>query len=303
VPAPTKTSGTCFGFAVSSSLPFHYLRSGEGEPLAISAPSHVPEDGMGELVIEWTPTPTLPFAAVLYREGTRFLLSMGTAGWFVIDPDEPSIVLPDDPDGVRREERLWNLPVTLCLIARGYLPLHAAAIEVDGEALVFGAPRTFGKTTLAAAFVSAGYRLLSEDLTCLRIGEKVDVLPGPAMLRVRPDVAERLDIKRATRLGEDDDRVHFAIDEAERGDGSPVPLRGIVLLRADDAGHRLEPVPATEAVRDLWPLTFGLPTAEDRGRAFAGLVDLVRSFPVSNLHRPARFEELPATVEYLVERV
>ena len=56
----------------------------------------------------------------------------------------------------------------LCFRARGDTALHAAAVEVDGQAVVLGAPGTFGKTTLAAAFHAAGHRLLSEDTTCIR---------------------------------------------------------------------------------------------------------------------------------------
>lgn len=296
-----QTIGTCFGFAVRSSLPFYYLRSGDGEPLDVSAPSCIDDGDVGELLIEWAPTPQSPFEGRLFKKATRLFLQMGGAGWFVIDTEESSITLPEQADLVRREERLWSLPATLCFLARGDLPLHAAAVEVDGDALVIGAPRTFGKTTLAAGFVNAGYRLLSEDITCLRIASDTLAIPGPAMLRVRPDVAERMEIKHATQLGETDDRVHFALEEDARGDGRPVPVRAVVLLRESDDGFRLESAPSTEVVRDLWPLTFGLPTEHDRARAFAGLVDLARFVPISNLYRPRRFEDLAATVEYLVD--
>jgi hypothetical protein len=297
------TIGTCFGFAIRSSLPFHYLRSGDGLALTVSASSHIPGDGeLGELLAEWTPTPQAPFAGRLYRQATRLLLQIGHAEWFVIDTEEPSITVPEAADVVRREERLWNLPVTLCFLARGDLPLHAAAVEVEGQALVFGAPRTHGKTTLAAAFVNAGYRLLSEDVTCLRIASDILAIPGPAMLRVRPDVAERLEIKNVTRLDESDDRVHFALEETTRGDGNPIPVRAVVLLRESEDGFRLEPLPSAETLRDLWPLTFGLPGEHNRARTFAGLVDLARSVPISNFYRPRRIEDLPRTVEYLVDR-
>ena len=254
-------------------------------------------------MIEWKPTPTLALDAALYRQGTNFLLRMAGIGWFVVDPDEPSIVLPDVPNVVRREELLWSLPVTLCFLARGDLPLHAAAVEVDGEAIILGAPRTFGKTTLAAGFVNAGYRLLSEDVTCLRIASAPLAIPGPAMLRVRPDVAERMEVENVTKLPGSDDRVHLALAESARGDGNPVPVRALVLLREGEGGFRLESVPSANAIRDLWSLTFGLPTKTDRANAFAKLVDLTRSVPTSNLYRPRRIEDIPATVEYLVDRL
>ena len=295
--------GTCFGFAVRSSLPFHYLRGGVGEALDVSAPSSPPDGRKGELILEWTPTPALPFEGRLYRDGSCFCLWIANSGWFFVDTQAPSVTLPDEPDIVRREERLWSVPAILCFLARGDLPLHAAAVEVGGEALVLGAPRTFGKTTLAAAFLSAGYRLLSEDVTCVRVGNVPLVIPGPAMLRVREDVAERLEIRHAKRIGVPDDRVHFAVDPAVRGDCCPVPLRAIVLLRQSGNGFRVEPVPAMQAVRDLWRLTSKLPTDRDRARCFAGVVDLARSVPIRNLYRPLRIDDLPATVAFIVDNL
>ena len=152
------------------------------------------------------------------------------------------MTLPDTENVVRREERLWSIPAMLCFLARGDAALHAAAVEVDGQAVVLAAPGSFGKTTLAAAFHAAGHRLLSEDTTCIRGAEAPLVVPGPAMLRLRHDVAEQLEIPNATPVGTvEDDRVHLALDPAVRGDCSPVPLRAIVLLRHADEGFRIEP--------------------------------------------------------------
>lgn len=295
--------GTCFGFAVHSSLSFNYLRGGSGEAIEISAPSRLDDREGGELIMEWTPTPELPLEGRLYRAGSGFRLWIAGTGWYAIDTEAPSIAVPDSANTVRREERLWSIPAMLCLLARGDLPLHAAAVEIDGAAVVLGAPRAFGKTTLAAAFLSAGYRLLSEDVTCVRPGSVPLVIPGPAMLRVRRDVAGRLNIRNAAPVGDPDDRVHFAVDPGARGDCGPVPLRAIFLLRAADAGLRVEAVRPSEAVRDLWPLSSGLPTKRGLARCFEDLVDIVRSVPVWNLYRPLRIEDLPRTVSLITDTI
>ena len=267
----------------------------------VSAPSRARDGGNGELLLEWTPTPALPFEGRLYRDDGCFRLWVADAGWFVVDTDEPSVALPDEPNVVRREERLWSVPAILCFVARGDLHLHAAAVEVDGEAIVIAAPRTYGKTTLAAAFLSSGYRLLSEDVVCVRSSGVPLVVPGPAMLRVRRDVAERLEIRNAKPVGEPDDRVHFAVDAKARGDCRPLPIRAIVLLRHTEDRLRMEAVRPMDAVRDLWSLSFRLPTESARARCFERLVDLARSVPIRNLYRPLRIEELPATVALIVE--
>src|SRR5215211_1150628 len=189
-------SGTCFGFAVRSSLPFRFLRGGRGEPIDISPSSsrRGELESEGELLVKWSPTAERPFEVRLFRTEYGYGVWIPDSGWYEVNVEAGSVTVPADADEVRREERLWSIPATLFLLARGDLPLHAATVEVNGRAIVLAAPGTFGKTTLAAAFLSAGYRLLSEDLTCIRVDGGPCVVPGPAMLRVRRDVAARLEI-------------------------------------------------------------------------------------------------------------
>ncbi|MEX0815868.1 MAG: hypothetical protein WD027_00345 [Gaiellales bacterium] len=294
------SGGTCFGFEVRSPLPFNYLRGGAGEPLAIREPSNVAEVTRDDLVIEWTPTPELPFHARLYSHEALFRLWIDGAGWFEVDPEARAISLPETDNPVRREERLWGIPAILCFLWRGDLPLHAASVEVDGGAILLCAPRTFGKTTLAAAFVHQGFRLLSEDVSCVRLNATPSVIPGPAMLRLRRDIAERLDIPRAHRVGEPDDRMHLALDPAQRGNCDPIPIRAVVFLRDGDDEVALEGARASDAIRDLWSLSFRLPSDADRARCFAGVTDLVNAAPVWNLSYPRRIHALRAAVERII---
>jgi hypothetical protein len=79
-----------------------------------------------------------------------------------------------------------------------------------------------------------------------------------------------------------------------------VPLRAVVLLRSAEEGIALDPVPATDALRDLWPLSFRLPTAEDRARCFEGITQLAASVRLWNLARPLRIDALDNVVERIV---
>lgn len=303
--AGERTVGTCYGFAIRSSLDFLFLRAedGEAETLRVTAPSTPPDGDAGELIQQWRPAPDLPFEGSLYRDGTRFQFQTAQSRWFFIDVDGPSVTLPEDPNTVRREERLWGIPAILCFLARGDLQLHAAALEIEGEAIVIGAPRTHGKTTLAATFHNAGFRLLNEDVTCICDLSAPHIVPGPAVLRLRRDTAERLEIRNVTEVGQRDDRVHFAIDPALRGDCRPLPLKALLLLRESAEGYRLDRAAPADAVRDLWPLSFNLPDPRDRARCFAALTDLTRTTPVWNLYRPFRLEDLPGAVNFVVEHV
>jgi hypothetical protein len=123
------------------------------------------------------------------------------------------------------------------------------------------------------------------------------------MLRLRPDVAAWLRLPNATNIGEADGRVHFELDPERRGDCTPVPLRGIFLLRPGAAQVSVEPVRPPDAIRELWSQTSRLPTPEGRARCFEQLVDVVRAVPVWDLNRPMRAQDLPDTVRLLARTV
>jgi len=292
--------GSCYGFQPVSDLEFEYLRAGGGEPLTVEE-HEAPEPANGVLLTEWTPIPGRRVWARLYADGQGYRLWVEGYGSFGVDPRAPGVKLPRGADNaVRREERLWGVPAMLCFLARGDLPLHAASVDVGGEAVILAAPGYFGKTTLAAGFEAGGYRVLSEDVSCIRLYPEPSVVPGPAMLRVRRDVAHRLVLPGAREVAASDNRVHFSLDPKRRGDSSPVPVRAVVLLRGADDGIALERVGSSEALRDLWPLSFRLPTAEDRERCFDGITRLAASVPLWNLFRPLRLGDLGRVVERVV---
>jgi hypothetical protein len=277
------TAGACYGFGIRTALPLRYLREGDGDPLEVAAPAPEGERADEALLMEWLPSAELALEAKLFADGRAFRLWIGDGGWFSVEPDEGRVLVPPG-GGLRTEERLWGIPSLLCFRARGDLPLHAAAVEAGGRAIVLAAPRTYGKTTLAAAFHRAGHRVLSEDTSCVRLGAEPAIVPGPAMLRVRHDVAAALELPGARRLGEDADRVHYALEEP--GDCAPVPLAAVVLLDEREEAAALEPVEQPEAIRDLWALSFRLPTEEDVGGSFAGVADLASAVPSFRLRRP-----------------
>ena len=297
-------SGACFGYMPVSELTFEYLRDGAGDRLQVSEREGEIEDAGGTLLNEWTPIPEKRSWARLYGDGRRYRLWIDGSGSFYVDPRVPSVELPVGLEpAIKREERLWSIPALLCFLDRGDHPLHAAAVEVDGEAILLAAPGYSGKTTLAAGFAAAGYRVLSEDVSCLRLSGPPTLVPGPAMLRIRRDVADRLALPGASEVAGGDDRLHYSLDRANRGDCNPLPIRAFVLLRLAESGITLERVPAADALRELWPLSFRLPSLEDRARCFQGVTALADAVPVWNLHRPFRLELLGDVVQKIVADV
>ena len=289
--------GACFGYGVRSNVPLALLRDGDGVELEVThAPAReAPRDRTPVIRREQDGRLVLGLYA---EDGGGYGVWIDGVGWFAVDPARPAIAVPAGPPTALREARLWGLPAALCFVARGDQSLHAASVDVGGGAIVLAAPGRFGKTTFAAGFVQAGYRLLSEDMTCCRVaGEATAIVPGPALLRIRRDVHDGLDLPHTSAVTEDEERVCVAVDPEHRGDGSPVPLRAIVFLREHDGSPRLERVDKHHALPDLWSLALRLPDDADRARCFALITALAESVPVWNVHRRLVLDELPAAVE------
>jgi hypothetical protein len=251
----------------------------------------------GEVIMSWAARPEYPHAVTLSQCGDRYTLESDNLGWFQVDRSRASIVMSESPEPMRREVGLWGIPAALCAIDRGDVAVHAAAVEVAGSAILLAAPGHFGKTTLAAAFLRAGHGVLGEDFMLCRSGAVPAVFPGPAMLRVRTDVFERVQFPGTTAVLTSMGRVYLALDDVRRRYSAPVPLRAIVFLRPASGPIELRRVPMAQALRDLWSLSFMLPADEDRARCFRSLGAMVSGVPAWDLSRPLEFGMLDRTVE------
>ena len=116
-------------------------------------------------------------------------------GWFFhpVSTDRRGLYISEDYSRLRRlgaegpkvmgivDESEWYIRIAMeCLLARkGYLSLHAAAVEVRGEAFVFSGPSGMGKSTRAGAWGEAfGAELINGDRPLIDTG-KMEVYGVP----------------------------------------------------------------------------------------------------------------------------
>lgn len=65
-----------------------------------------------------------------------------------------------------------------------HLMLHSAVVERDGVAVILPVPSGYGKSTLCAALVCRGWRLLSDELAILRTDD-MQLLPNPRPISLK----------------------------------------------------------------------------------------------------------------------
>ncbi len=97
------------------------------------------------------------------------------------DGERPFAPLPSDQGYAMFE---WMLNWCVSSRAHEYLMIHAAVIEKDGCAAILPAPPGSGKSTLCAALVHRGWRLLSDELALIRLTDgQIVPLPRPISLK------------------------------------------------------------------------------------------------------------------------
>ncbi|MGZ5819061.1 MAG: HprK-related kinase A [Burkholderiaceae bacterium] len=100
---------------------------------------------------------------------------------FLFDGKPPFKPLPFDQAFPMLE---WGLNWCVSSHAHSYLIIHAAVVEKNGHAAILPAPPGSGKSTLSAALVCRGWRLLSDELALIRVHDgQIIPLPRPISLK------------------------------------------------------------------------------------------------------------------------
>lgn len=108
---------------------------------------------------------------------------------FYFDNHQPFKPLPIDQTFALFE---WGLNWVFATQCHNFLIIHSAVVEKDGKALILPGSPGSGKSTLCAALVCKGWRLLSDEMALVSLGTGlIHPLPRPISLK-----NESLDIIR-----------------------------------------------------------------------------------------------------------
>jgi len=153
----------------------------------------------------------------------------------------------------------WGINLVVSLRYHCFMMFHAAVVERNGRALVMPAAPGSGKTTLCAALVNSGWRLLSDEFGLVRPGTTAFVpLPRPMPLK-NESIAVMREFSPQARFGplvpetRKGDIVHmFAPAGSIEQSATGVPASWIVFPQwQPQSTWRLEPVPRGTAFMSL----------------------------------------------------
>ena len=114
---------------------------------------------------------------------------------FLVSPDGRRIAC-HPLNGTSREAfhaYLLGQVISFALLRQGNEPLHSTAMLINGEAVGFVGDCGYGKSSLGAAFLQAGYPLLTDDLLVVKEeGHGFFAYPGPPRIKLFPGIAKSL---------------------------------------------------------------------------------------------------------------
>jgi hypothetical protein len=301
--------------AESPDIP-RYRYSVYGVVVASDTPLALPEysgGGLGE--VECRSAPASAFLAAAddagvdrrswYRYG--FLADGSTyvaweaVGEFIVAADGRRITCRRSEESSMESFHVYMLgqALSFALVKQRFEPLHATAVVVDDCAVAFLGDSGFGKSSLAACFLEAGHRLLTDDLLILQESSgRIVAYPGPSRIKLFPAIARRFLGATPSRVAMNagTDKRILPIDERLRC-RVPVTIKALYSLTAPrDAcrtkGASIDPLSPREAFVELLKATINRRLVSPRrlSRQFDVMSSLAARIPIRKLSYPRMIE-------------
>jgi hypothetical protein len=195
------------------------------------------------------------------------------------------------------EERLIRLPLlgaalAVLLYQRGKFVLHASAVAIDKEAVVFVGNKGYGKSTMAAMLCSRGHQLLADDTVVVDLDESEHyiILPGFPQFKLYPDAVIATSNDDPEKLEEVASNFLKRSRRADNFCQEALPLRAIFVLN-EGTDVRISQLAPQEIIKHLLSNTYMARFSSDWlcGIAAANLQQcaaIANQIPVYLLERP-----------------
>ena len=232
---------TAFGLQIVSEPELPGLLPGNGSPEVTIRFGKVPEN---------LPEPIKGKGVAYELNANSFLLKVpGIANFMVNHGNE--IVIEKQSSADDHDIALFtiNTPIGALLYQRGYLPLHASAIEVNGGCAIFTGVSGAGKSTIFASFHQHGYHVLADEVCAISLsGNGIPyVQPGVGYTYLWRDVLDHLDKDASTLIHRNNNPEKFKLSIDERFCQEALPLKRIyVLTTKNTPGIEIEEIKGKE---------------------------------------------------------
>jgi hypothetical protein len=235
-----------YGIEIASDSPLalpNYSHDALGHVECLQAPGPIFEKAIENAVLDSLSDSWYRYAVI--GDGSTYV-AWDSIGEFLVTSDGRRIVCRRADDCFTESFQVYMLgqALSFALVQQRFEPLHATSVVVNDRAVAFVGGNAFGKSTLAACFLEAGDRLLTDDLLNLEESrDAVRAYPGPPRIKLFPGIARRFlgAVADSVAMNPDTSKLILPIDE-RRTCCRPLPLDAIYVLAAPRDACRLHDV-------------------------------------------------------------
>jgi hypothetical protein len=294
---PAEYQYCVYGITVHSEIPLALpeLREGGLAQVQIrTAPAALFEGAIQGVELQGDPDSWYQYAFL--PDGSTYARWQGV-GEFLVTADGTRIVCRPQQKSSAESFQVYMLgqALSFALVKQGFEPLHATVVVIEGKAVAFLGESGYGKSTMAASLLAAGYRLLTDDLLILRdTPEGLLAYPGPPRIKAFPKIARKFLGAQAARVRMNPDTRKLIIPlSPDHLCSVPVSLGAIYSIApsaktARAKRPRIESITLRDAFLELVSHTFNYRIVNPARlqRQFLAYADIVDSMPVRKLHYP-----------------
>ena len=253
-------------------------------------------------------TPSSSWSDQRLPDGSTYLRWTNVFDFLIPGDGRTLLCRPLDPRAEEAFHTHLGPSLSYALINLGIEPLHSTTVVIDGGAVALMGDCGYGKSSLGATFVKAGFPLLTDDLLVMQHdAHRFTAYPGAPRVKLYPQIARRIFGARVKglRLTRLTPKLIIPLDGA-RAQATPVPLRAIYVLtpprRRAPRQLRIRRLPARQAFMEIVRNTFNMAITDTARleRQFALASALSSSIPIRSLSYPRRFEMLSAAKDAIL---
>lgn len=133
---------------------------------------------------------------------------------------------------------------------RGFLVLHASAVNIDGSAVAFLGWRGNGKSTTTMALINSNYPLVADDVLAIKIEDNIALtIPSFPKIKLRQDIIESFtdEIASNTQIHPDIKKYYYDVKNFSY---EPLPLKRIYILEKGNK-NRIRALETQKAIINL----------------------------------------------------
>lgn len=221
-----------------------------------------------------------------------------------------TLIVDSDSDDI--DPQVLNLYILsealgLILYQRGLFLLHASAVKIGEQVVVFSGNPGAGKSTTAAAFAKLGYTVLADDMVAIELDNtgRAMVYPAFPQIKIWPPTVKGLGFDDSTLLSLFYGSKKRVIQQKKGFPVEPFPLAHIMILENGESLNitKIQGMKAFFMLARFFPLPSNLLQGKESEEHFQKCINVLTQASVWKVDNPKEFRLLKELVCWVEKNI